>query len=115
MDEKLEKVKVILKNNNQEQLLNSYNKLDIEKKEELLNNILNIDFGQISKLYEEAKKEMKVKDSKIEPISYIDKETLEISDKNKFESLGRKIIQNGQYAVVTMAGGQRNKTWAFWT
>ena len=25
------------------------------------------------------------------------------------------LIKNGEYAVITMAGGQRNKTWTQWT
>ena len=51
----------------------------------------------------------------IEPIEYIDKEKLSKEEKEKYEKIGAKIISNGQYAVAMMAGGQRNKTWTYWT
>ena len=103
---KLEEVKEILKKYNQEQLLNSYDKLNEKNKEKLLNQILNIDFDLISKLYENTKKEIKLEDANIEPISYIDKEKLSKEEYEKYEKIGRKVIEDGHYAVVTMAGGQ---------
>ena len=54
--EKYEKVKEILKKNNQEQLLVCYDKLDEKGKEKLLDQILNVDFDLINKLYEQTKK-----------------------------------------------------------
>jgi UDP-N-acetylglucosamine/UDP-N-acetylgalactosamine diphosphorylase len=102
----LEKAKDILKEYNQEHIIKILDQLDTEKQNELVNQILNIDFHQIHELYENTKKEIEFKENKIEPIKYLDKEKLSSAQKEKFEELGSNIIKNGQYAVVTMAGGQ---------
>lgn len=111
MEEKLNKVKKILKEQKQEQIL----EYQIENNEELLDKILNINFEQLNKLYEKAiKKEEKI-ETKVEPISYVDKNSLETEEREKYEKIGERIIKEGKYAVVTMAGGQRNKTRTQWT
>lgn len=102
MEEKFERVKELLKKYNQEQLL----EYGIENNEELLDRILNINFEQLNKLYEKALEKEKIKEAKIDPISYVDKYELSKEDKEKYEKLGEKIIKEGKYAVVTMAGGQ---------
>ena len=45
-----------------------------------------------------------------QPIPYVDKDALTKEEREKYEKIGEKIIKEGKYAVVTMAGGQRNKT-----
>ena len=115
MEKKLEKAKSILKKYNQEQLLSQYEKLDNEKKEYLLNQIININFEQINKLYEETKKEIKFEEEKIKPIKNIEKEKLTEEEKKKYYEIGINEIKNGKLAVVTMAGRSRNQTWTFRT
>lgn len=111
MEEKLEKVKEILMEQKQEQLL-KYPIL--ERKEELLDSILDINFDQLNGLYKKAIEKEEVKETKIKPISYIEKESLPKQEKEEYEKIGEDIIKEGKYAVVTMAGGQRNKTWSSW-
>lgn len=106
MDKKYEKVKSILAQYNQEQLLIWYDKLIEQKKEELLDQILKIDFEQIENLYEATQHKKDFKDCKIEPLSYIDKQKLSNDEQSKYEEKGIDIIKKGSYAVVTMAGGQ---------
>lgn len=106
MNTKLEDAKDILKKYNQEHLLQQYENLDIEKKEYLLNQILNIDFELINKLYEETKQEIKFEKTKIEPIKYEEKEKITEKEKNKYFEIGAREIKDGKLAVVTMAGGQ---------
>ncbi len=106
MDEKLKKVKELLKKYNQEQLLRCYDNLIESKKEELLDQILKIDFNHMQKLYEETKTKKDFKNFDIKPLAYIDKEKLEKNEKETYEKEGIEIIKNGKYAVVTMAGGQ---------
>ena len=96
----------ILKQYKQEHIINLLNKLEGKQKEELIEQINNIDFHQIMELYENTKKEIEIKENKIESIAYLDKEKLAKTDKEKFDELGEKTIISGQYAVVTMAGGQ---------
>ena len=95
-----------LKKYNQEHLLIWYDKLIEQKREELLNQILKIDFEQIEKLYKETQIKKDFKDCKVEPLAYIDKQKIPQEEKERYEELGVNIIKQGKYAVVTMAGGQ---------
>ena len=104
--EKLEKAKEILKKYNQEHLLNGYEKLEENKKEELLDQILSIDFDLILSLYEKTKKPIDLGEGKVEPIEHTDKDKLTSEEMKYYYAKGAEIIKNGKYAVVTMAGGQ---------
>ncbi len=106
MYKKYEKVKEILKQNKQEHLLIWYDRLIEQKREQLLDRILTIDFEQINELYKQTQQKKDFKECKIEPLSYIDKEKLSKEEKQKYEANGIKEIKEGRYAVVTMAGGQ---------
>lgn len=99
-----------LKKYGQEQLLNYYDELNEQEKNQLLDDILNIDFEQIERLYSQTKVEDKIRKDKIEAISYIDKQKLTKEIENYYCKIGKQSIENNEYAVVTMAGGQRNKT-----
>ena len=106
MENSLIEAKSILKKYNQEHLLSQYEKLDKERKERLLKQILNTDFDLINKLYEETKHEIKFENTKIEPIKYIEKAKLSETEKNRYDEIGANEIKKGKLAVVTMAGGQ---------
>lgn len=106
MEEKVIKVQEILRKNNQEHLLNQYDKLDEEKKEILLDQILNIDFNLIKKLYENVKQKENNEKNEITPIEYVEKEKMNNEEKEKYTKIGENIIKNGGLAVITMAGGQ---------
>lgn len=106
MEEKYLKVKEILEKYNQEQLLSSYEKLNANDKEYLLNQILSIDFDLINKLYTNINVEKNEEDQLVEPISYIDKNKLTEEEKKYYEDLGIKEIKQNKLAAVTMAGGQ---------
>lgn len=106
MDKKYEKVKEKLKQYKQEHLLIWYDKMIEQKKEELIDQILNIDFEQIEELYKQTQKKKDFKDCKIEPLAYIDKQKLSKEEKAEYETNGIDQIKKGKYAVVTMAGGQ---------
>ena len=93
MDNQYLKAKEILKKYNQEHLLGFYNNLAEDKKEKLINQILNINFEQIDKLYKNTKKT-------------IEKEKLSNEEKNHYKNLGIEEIKKGKLAAVTMAGGQ---------
>ena len=96
-----------LKKYGQEQLLKFYDKLDKIQQEELLQDILNIDFEEIQNLYNIRKDSEKV-DYNIEPIEYVAKEKLSLEEQKHYIEIGNQAIKKGEYAVVTMAGGQRN-------
>ena len=96
----------LLKTYNQEHIIKLFGRLDSAKKEELIQQINNIDFHQIMELYDNTKKEIEIKENKIEAISYLDKEKLTEDQREKFNKLGEQAIRANEYAVVTMAGGQ---------
>ena len=99
MDNQYLKAKEILKKYNQEHLLAFYDKLTQEKKEKLINQILNINFEQINKPIEKD-------EAKIEPITYIDKNNISDEERKHYKNLGIEEIKKGKLAAVTMAGGQ---------
>ena len=90
----------------QEQVLSRYEFLDDERKEKIINQIKHIDFDQTVELLNIAKKSIKKPDEKIESIEYVDKSKLSKEEYNKYYEIGKKQIESGKYAVVTMAGGQ---------
>ena len=106
MEEKLREIKELLKKYKQEQLLVNYEKMNDTQKKELLEQIEKIDFEQILGLYEKTKQTIDFKNSVVEPISYIDKAKLSKQEKQAYEEKGLEVIKKGEYAVVTMAGGQ---------
>ena len=96
----------LLKMYNQEHVIRLMEKLNESQKRELIEQISKIDFHQIKELYDNTKKEIEIKENKIEPLPYLDKKKLSKEQKEEFDKLGKEVIENGQYAVVTMAGGQ---------
>lgn len=99
----------LLKKYNQEKVLKE---LEKNKNPELIEQILNIDFNKIEECKQKIGKE-ELKNDKIESISYIDGNKLTNEEKENYENIGKDIISKGKYAVVTMAGGQRNKAWTY--
>lgn len=95
-----------LKRYNQEHLLERYEYLTEEKKQDILNQIKNIDFEQIEELYNNREKKIDKDENQITNIEYVDKSKMSKKDYKKYYELGKKEIENGKYAVVTMAGGQ---------
>jgi len=104
MEEKYLSTKEKLIKSRQENLLNYLDKS--EKKEELINQILKIDFEQIMNLYEQTKNKIDFSKDVIEPIDYIDKYNISSEKLEEYKKIGEEKIKNGKYAVVTMAGGQ---------
>ena len=104
--DKLQDVIELLKEYNQEHIIRWINSLDEEKKREIIEQIKQIDFHQMTELYDNTKKEVEIKENKIEAIKYIDKEKLTVIERKELEGLGEQVIRKGEYAVVTMAGGQ---------
>ena len=106
MDEELDKVKELLKQYGQEHLLLKYNEMDEEGKHELLNQIENIDFDLMKRLYEQAKTPVDNRNTVIEPIEHVDKSKLTSAEKELYERKGIEAIKYNKFAIVTMAGGQ---------
>lgn len=104
--DKISETMETLRQYGQEHIVRLLEKLDEEKKQELVEQINHIDFHQMMELYENTKKEIEIKENKIEAIPYLDKAKLTDEQTSEFNKLGEEILKKGQYAVVTMAGGQ---------
>lgn len=90
----------------QEHLLTRYDELNDEKKEKIINQIKNIDFDQAIELFNITTKSIKKPDGEFSNIEYVDKSKLSQEEYDRYYDIGRKKIEEGKYAVVTMAGGQ---------
>ena len=104
-----------LKQYGQEHIIEVLKKKRGKEKEKLIDQILSISFEQLADLYQKAKQTLKLEKDKIENIPYVDGQKLSKEEREYYEKIGMKEIKNGHYAVVTMAGGQRNKTRTSWS
>lgn len=104
--DKIQDIIELLKTYQQEHVIKLLEQLEGKEKEELLEQLNKIDFHQIMELYDNTKKEIEIKENKIENVAYLDKAKLSKEQREEFDDLGEAVIRNGEYAVVTMAGGQ---------
>lgn len=104
--DKLSQAKNILEKYNQQHLLNLYDELSDSEKEQLLDQILDLDFKQILNLYNDSMHPNLDDTIKVTPLEYVEKEKLTKSEVLEFTNIGEKILKSGAFAVVTMAGGQ---------
>ena len=100
-----EEARRILKEHAQENVLQE---LEKNKKKELIEQVFHLDFEKIE-ICKEKIEEKIFESNNIESISYVDGNELTKEEKEEYEQIGNSIIKQGKYAVVTMAGGQRNK------
>lgn len=103
--EKLEKAIQLLEEHGQEKIIKELKK---NKNPELIEQILSLDFSKIEQCKEKIGK-CEEKEETIEHIPYIDGKKLKQEEMEHYNNIGKEIIEKGKYAVVTMAGGQRNK------
>lgn len=96
----------ILEKYNQTNLINMMSKFSKEENNKIINQIKTIDLNKITDLYNKTKQKINVDSKNITHISYIDKAKLTNEESNEYKKIGEDIIKNGEYAVVTMAGGQ---------
>lgn len=101
-----EKTIQILKEYSQEHILKYLSHLTQEEQDTLEKQILEIDFEQLKKLYEDTQKQPEIEEKLIEHITYTDKSKLTKEEENELQQMGTEVISSGKYAVITMAGGQ---------
>lgn len=103
---KLDKVKEILKNYNQEHLLNNFEKLDESTKENLINQILEIDFDKQKVLFDSVKNKNDFVNENVGRVNAINPDDLSEEEKIEYERIGEELIKSRKLAIVTLAGGQ---------
>ena len=99
-------IKNTLKKYNQEHILDYFENLDETQKSKFEEQIMSINFDEIINLYKNTKIKKDISSSHISPIEFIDKEKIENTELKKYIKTGENIIKNGEFAIITMAGGQ---------
>lgn len=109
MNEKFKKAQELTEKYGQQHLLAFYGELTEKQQESLLDQILSIDFELMCNLYKQAQAEMvggaEIK-GEITPIGCTEKKNLTEEQLAAYDAKGRELMKNGQFAAVTMAGGQ---------
>ena len=106
METNYEKAKKILKEYKQEHIINFMTDLDNVSKNNLINQVLRIDFEELKELYQKTFENIYVDLEEMQPITGVNPEKLTSKELQNYEELGIDIIKNNKFAVVTMAGGQ---------
>jgi len=105
MEDNLE-IEQILEKYNQTNLIKMMSKFSKEENNKIIKQLETINLNKITDLYNKTKQKINVDSKNITHISYIDKAKLTNEESNEYKKIGENIIKNGEYAVVTMAGGQ---------
>lgn len=106
-----EQAKEMLKKYNQEHIIHFLEQLEGRQQEELINQVLEINFPQIINLYEKTKQEEVIEENNIDFIPYIDKSKLEEEAKTQYEQIGADLIRQRKICLCHNGGRAGNKTW----
>lgn len=109
MNDSYNNAKQILMNNNQEHIIPIMETLNENKKEALVEQILQIDFNEIENLYKKTKQIENKELSNIERLNAVDCNNLPEKERQEYMQIGRNVIQKKEYAVAIMAGGQGSR------
>lgn len=107
MKEKIQEVESILCKYGQEHLLRHFKELLDEEKENLLDQILSIDFDLITSLYKKViNHEMNENKQDLQPLKAYEWDDIDNQEKKQLYDIGIKKIKDGKAAVILLAGGQ---------
>ena len=95
-----------LENYGQLQLCEQFKKLNKEEQEQLIEQVKEVNFEEIKQLQQLIGKKATIAIQDVQPIAYTEKNKLTQEQIKDYENIGREIIKQGKYAVITMAGGQ---------
>ena len=97
----------LVKENNQEDILNFYNELNEDEKKRLRDDVASIDFVRMNEIYKNRDNIIS-SDKKIDFAPYIDKSNMKNDEINKYELIGENLIKNGKLAICSMARRPRD-------
>lgn len=104
--ENYNKAKEILKEYKQEHIIEFIDKSNEIVKGKIINQVLNIDFGELKELYEKTFESLFVDLEELHPIAGVNPDRLTSEELTNYEKIGSDIIKSNKFAVATMAGGQ---------
>lgn len=100
------KAKEILKEYKQEHIIKIIDKSDIETKNKIINQVINIDFEELKELYDKTFESLYVDLEELLPIAGVNPERLTNEVLENYIKVGTDIIKSNKFAAATMAGGQ---------
>ena len=106
MENKEEKAKRILKEYNQEHIIDWMDNQEEKIKERIINQVLEIDLDELKELYRKVERGIVKKEYDITPLHAVIKDKISKEDELDYIAIGENVLKNNKYAVVTMAGGQ---------
>lgn len=101
-----EKAKKILKEYKQDEIIEYLEKVNLDVREKVINQVLRIDFEELKELYDKTFEDLFVDLEELQPIAGVNPDRLQPSKLEEYENEGIKIIKENKFAVATMAGGQ---------
>ncbi len=106
MEKKYEKAIQILEKYNQEHVIKFIDSSSMETKEELINQILRINFEELNELYKKTFEDLYVDLEELKPIVGVNPSRITNERLESYKKIGTDIIKSNKFAVATMAGGQ---------
>ena len=106
MNTKIKDAEEKLRKYNQDVVIKLMNKLEDEKKEVLAESVLETDLESVEKVFKKINVKAETSSNGIAPMNATIKENVSEEERQKYYELGKKVIENNEYAVVTVAGGQ---------
>ncbi|TCZ81087.1 UDPGP type 1 family protein [Paenibacillus albiflavus] len=105
MNDKLLQVKQLLSKYNQEHVLDFLNGLNNSDKDNLIEQILRIDFDQLYSVLDETG-QCEFNHNSVQPLDYQRLDDLTNEQREMYTNEGWRLIRNGKVGVIVVAGGQ---------
>ena len=96
----------ILEKYNQRNIIEHMQKLDNKDKEKIIEQVKNINLEEMMSLYRNAQIKKEKRKIEVKPLKTIVAKAVDKDLKNEYIQIGKKILEQNKFAVVTMAGGQ---------
>ncbi|WP_199620840.1 UTP--glucose-1-phosphate uridylyltransferase [Paenibacillus alkalitolerans] len=109
MDTGLEQVQQLLIKYKQEHVLDFLKRLDPIEKDKLIQQILSIDFVQLSSALNKVKHQKVVDIESIEPMEYQRLDQFTKEQRDMYAEEGWRLLRNGEVGVIVVAGGQGSR------
>lgn len=106
MDTIIKEAEEKLKKYKQDSVFKLMNKLEGEKKIALAESVLSTDLESVQNVFKTINDKKESTSEEISPMNATVKEKVSEEERQNYYEIGKKVIENNEYAVVTVAGGQ---------
>lgn len=99
-------VENLLKEYNQEHVIKYMKSLNDKDREKIEKQIEGINFKELKCFYDRVQTKREKKGYEIKPLDVVDKSKITEKEQKEYTEIGEKVLENNEFAVITMAGGQ---------